>query len=136
MEMIYATLKLDLGMILVCYAVLLLAFASNVVLSLYYNISMSKEKFDKKRLLLGIKKAVVLVVGTLLLVIAIDAATLLLADYVPDIGSQTHDIIKVVMIATTIGVVAWRYIKDAYNTFINILNGKPTENADALDNKE
>ena len=70
MEMNYATLKLDLGMILVCYAVLLLAFASNVVLSLYYNISMSKEKFDKKRLLLGIKKAVVLVVGTLLLVIA------------------------------------------------------------------
>lgn len=136
MEMIYATLKLDLGMILVCYAVLLLAFASNVVLSLYYNISMSKEKFDKKRLLLGIKKAVVLVVGTLLLAIAIDAATLLLADYVPDIGSQTHDIIKVVMIATTIGVAAWRYIKDAYNTFINILNGKPTENADALDNKE
>ena len=136
MEMIYATLKLDLGMILVCYAVLLLAFASNVVLSLYYNISMSKEKFDKKRLLLGIKKAVVLVVGTLLLVIAIDAATLLLADYVPDIGSQTHDIIKVVMIATTIGVAAWRSIKDAYNTFINILNGKPTENADALDNKE
>ena len=80
MEMIYATLKLDLGMILVCYAVLLLAFTSNVVLSLYYNISMSKEKFDKKRLLLGFKKAVVLVVGTLLLVIAIDAVTLLLAD--------------------------------------------------------
>lgn len=77
-----------------------------------------------------------MLLATLLLVIAVDAVTLLLADYVPDIGSQTHDIIKVVMIATTIGVAAWRYIKDAYNTFINILNGKPTENAGALDNKE
>ena len=84
----------------------------------------------------GVKKALVLVFGTMLMVAAVDAATTLLTQYVPDINEQVHDLITVAMIAATIGVAAWRYIKDAYSTFINILNGKPSEVAAAVDTKE
>ena len=106
MDMLYTVLLADLSMVLVCYAILLLAFASNVVLSLYHNINITGEHFDAKRLWQGVKKALVLVIGTML------------------------------MVAATIGVAAWRYIKDAYSTFINILNGKPSEVAAAVDAKE
>ena len=132
MDMLYTVLLADLSMVLVCYAILLLAFASNVVLSLYHNINITGETFDAKRLWQGIKKALVLVIGTMLMVAAVDAATTLLTQYVPDINEQVHDLITVAMIAATIGVAAWRYIKDAYSTFINILNGKPSEVAAAV----
>lgn len=136
METLLKLLLTDMQMILVCYAILLLACASNVVLSLYHNINIAGEQFDVKRLWLGLKKAIVLVIGTLLMVIAVDVATTLLTQYVPNINDQVHDLITVAMICATIGVAAWRYIKDAYNTFINILNGKPNEVAEALDHKE
>lgn len=136
METLLKLLLTDMQMILVCYAILLLACASNMVLSLYHNINIAGEQFDAKRLWRGLKKAIVLVIGTLLMVIAVDVATTLLTQYVPSINDQVHDLITVAMICATIGVAAWRYIKDAYNTFINILNGKPTEVAEALDHKE
>lgn len=136
MDMLYTVLLVDLSMVLVCYAILLLAFAANVVLSLYHNINITGEHFDARRLWQGVKKALVLVFGTMLMVAAVDAATTLLTQYVPDINEQVHDLITVAMIAATIGVAAWRYIKDAYSTFINILNGKPSEVAAAVDAKE
>ena len=73
MDMLYTVLLADLSMVLVCYAILLLAFASNVVLSLYHNINITGEHFDAKRLWQGVKKALVLVFGTMLMVAAVDA---------------------------------------------------------------
>lgn len=136
METLLKLLLSDMQLIMICYGVLLMACLSNVVLSLYHNINIAGEQFDAQRLWLGLKKAIVLVIGTLLMVIAVDVATTLFTRYVPSINDQVHDLITVAMICATIGVAAWRYIKDAYNTFINILNGKPTEVADALDHKE
>ena len=114
MDMLYTVLLADLSMVLVCYAILLLAFASNVVLSLYHNINITGEHFDAKRLWQGVKKALVLVIGTMLMVTAVDAATTLLTQYVPDINEQVHDLITVAMIAATIGVAAWRYLPHPY----------------------
>ena len=136
METLLKLLLSDMQLIMICYGVLLMACLSNVVLSLYHNIEIAGEQFDAKRLQLGLKKAIVLVIGTLMMVIAVDVATTLLTQYVPSINDQVHDLITVAMICATIGVAAWRYIKDAYNTFINILNGKPNEVAEALDKKE
>lgn len=124
METLYNQLLLDMTSIMICYAVLLLAFASNMVLSLFYNVNLSGETFDKNRLWKGVRKALVLVAGTLLMVIAVDAALSMITQYVPDINEQVHDLVTITMIASTIGLAAWRYIKDAYSTFINILNGK------------
>ena len=108
METLLKLLLTDMQMILVCYAILLLACASNVVLSLYHNINIAGEQFDGKRLWRGLKKAIVLVIGTLLMVIAVDVATTLLTQYVPNINDQVHDLITVAMICATIGVAAWR----------------------------
>ena len=106
MDMLYTVLLADFSMVLVCYAILLLAFTANVVLSLYHNINITGETFDAKRLWQGVKKALVLVIGTMLMVAAVDAATTLLTQYVPDINNQVHDLITVAMIAATIGVAA------------------------------
>ena len=45
METLLKLLLTDMQMILVCYAILLLACASNVVLSLYHNINIAGEQF-------------------------------------------------------------------------------------------
>lgn len=136
MENLISILPKDFILILACYGILLLAFLANVVLSLYHNINMIGESFDSKRMSKGVKKALVLIMGTMLMVAAVDSATTILSKCVPEINDQVHDIVSVAMIAATIGVAAWRYIKDAYSTFINILNGKPSEVAAALDKKE
>ena len=121
MEALFMDITADINMIMICYIVLFLAFIANVVLSLYYNISMSKEAFEIKRLWDGIKKAIVLIIGTLLMVAAADTAAWI-TGYAVNIDEETHELITAAMIAATIGVAAWRYIKDAYRTFINILN--------------
>lgn len=136
METLMNVLPKDIMMILGCYGILLLAFFANVVLSLYHNIDIAGESFDIKRLSRGAKKALVLIVGTMLMVIAVDVATTTLSKWVPAINNQVHDLVSVAMIISTIGVATWRYIKDAYSTFINILNGKPTEVAGANKNKD
>ena len=122
MKELCTNIAADFQMIFICYTVLLLAIAANIVLSLYYNISISKEIFETKRLIKGVKKAIVLMLGTLLMVASVDAATIWLTQSAVNINEQTHEFSTVAMIAATIGVAAWRYIKDAYQTFIHILN--------------
>lgn len=136
MEELYELLLIDMKLILTCYMILLMACSANVVLKMYNNIALLGETFERKRLFKGIKKACVLIIGTLLMVVSVDTATMLLTQYVPSVNEQVHDLINVAMICATIGVATWRYIKDAYNTFINILNGNPTEVSGALENEE
>lgn len=123
MNLLYMNVLADIRMVVICYAVLLLAFIANVVLSLYFNISMCSEVFESRRLWHGVKKAAVLMVGTLLMVTAVDAAGILLTQYAVYINEEVHEFITVAMITATIGVATWRYIKEAYRTFIRILNG-------------
>ena len=125
MEALLSVLIADIQIVAVCYIILALAFISNVVFSLYYNIRFFGEKFDFSKLWNGVYKAVVLVVGTLFLVIAIDSATILLAQYVPSMSEEVHDLITVTMVVSTIGLSVWKYITDAYNTFMSILQESP-----------
>lgn len=132
MNLLYMNVLADIRMVVICYAVLLLAFIANVVLSLYFNISMCSEVFESRRLWHGVKKAAVLMIGTMLMVTAVDAAGILLTQYAVYINEEVHEFITAAMITATIGVATWRYIKEAYRTFIRILNGSiPNHEQDA-----
>lgn len=130
------TLRLDLLNVSYAYIVFLLAYAANILFSIYYNVKINGEDFNKYTLLTSIKKAAVFVVATFALVVAVDAAILYFATYVPELSDMIKDTVTVLMVASTIGRAAIKYIVEAYNTFTNVLNGKPTEVAGALDNKE
>ncbi len=127
MKLLYTSILADSKLVLTCYTILLLAFAANVILSMYFNISLSSESFEPIRLWKGMKKAAVLMIGTLLMVTAVDAAAILLTQYTAYLNEEVHDFITASMIAATIGVAAWRYIQDAYQTFVSILNKENTE---------
>lgn len=110
----------DLIAILICYGVFILAYASNVVFSLYQNMKIFNEPFDKKKLIQGILKCFIFVLGTLLLVLAIDFAVYVFNKY-GIISDQIGDMVTIVMMLGTIGTAAAKYIKEAYQTFVSVL---------------
>ena len=75
----------DLQLVILCFAVLILSMGANIVLSLYYHIEINKEAFDKRKIFYSGKKALILMLGTILMVIAIDSAGTLLAPYLPEV---------------------------------------------------
>ena len=130
------TLRLDLINVGYAYVVFALAYTANILFSLYYNIKMGGYDFNKYMLWDSIKKAAVFVLATFALVVAVDAAMIYLAEYAPQISAEAKDTVTIIMVISTIGRAALKYIIEAYNTFANILNGKPSEVAAALDTKE
>lgn len=111
----------DLQLVILCFAVLILSMGANIVLSLYYHIEINKEAFDKRKIFYSGKKALILMLGTILMVIAIDSAGTLLAPYLPEVLKEMQDTVTVAMIISTIGIAVCRYIKDAYSSFLDIL---------------
>lgn len=112
----------DLVAILVFYGVFILAYASNIVFSIYQNMELLNQQFDKKKFMQGILKCLVFVLGSLLLVLAIDFATYVFNKY-GIIGEGIDTIVTVVMLLVTIGTATIKYIQEAYETFKTILEG-------------
>lgn len=130
------TLRLDLIIVGFAYIVFMLGYLANMLFSLYDNMQIKGQAFDKTIMKTSIKKAVTLVLATFALVVAVDVAMIFLSAYVPELADKAKDTVTVLMVVGTIGRAALKYIVEAYNTFANVLNGKPTEVVKALDNKE
>lgn len=130
------TLRLDLIIVGFAYIVFMLGYLANMLFSLFDNMQIKGQPFDKAIMKTSIKKAVTLVLATFALVVAVDVAMIFLSAYVPELAEKAKDTVTVLMVVGTIGRAALKYIVEAYNTFTNVLNGKPTEVVKALDNKE
>lgn len=118
----------DLLTVLYAYLVFLLSFIANILFSMYLNIEVIGFKFDKQKILKSIKRALIVLLGTFALVIAVDAAAIYFAKYIPELNEQIKDLATVVMVIATIGRAALKYIKEAYATFVNILDSKKSTN--------
>lgn len=125
-------LKMDLLSVSYAYMVFALAFTANILFSLYYNIKVDGQDFNKYLLWSSIKKAFVFIVATFMLVVAVDAIVLFFALYAPEMSDSVQQAVSVLMVVSTIGRAALKYIIEAYNTFVNVLNGKQTETAEAI----
>lgn len=109
---------LDLANIIIFYSIFGVAWLSNMVLNLYHNMRNLKEPFEIKRFFGGAKKAIILVLGTGLLVVAVD-----LFIYVSGIaGTEIGDMITITSILLTIGASTIKYIKKAFQTLYTIID--------------
>lgn len=110
----------DISMILMAYSVFIFAYTSYTVFCIYQNIKLFHEHFELKRLMNGLVKCLVFVLGTLFLVVSIDSAAVVfqqagLAD------ASVGKMLSAAMLVSTIGVASLKYIKEAYAVFNAIL---------------
>lgn len=110
--------------VLCAYGVFVLVYIANILFSLYLNIEVLNFEFNKYKLGQSIKKAVVLVLATLMLVVAIDAVAAYFSSYIPELNEELRNTVTVLAIVSTIGRAALKYTVEAYNTFTSILSAK------------
>ena len=103
------------------------AAGANILLGMYNNISNLKERFSKEKLIAGLTRCGIVLVGSLLITVIIS----LLPDILKALGVQTDanlfDGISIVAIAGVLSSMIVRYLKDAVSTFYSILYGKSEE---------
>jgi hypothetical protein len=117
-------LRADVLNVLCAYGVFVLVYIANILFSLYLNIEVLNLEFNKYKLGQSIKKAVVLVLATLMLVVAIDAAAAFFSSYIPELSEELRNTLTVLTIISTIGRAALKYANEAYTTFAEILSVK------------
>lgn len=103
------------------------AAGANILLGMYNNISNLKERFSKEKLIAGLTRCGIVLVGSLLITVIIS----LLPDILKALGVQTDanlfDGISIVAIAGVLSSMIVRYLKDAVSKFYSILYGKSEE---------
>lgn len=112
--------------VLFAYGVFMLVYVANILFSLYLNIEVFNEVFNRYKLGQSLKKAAVLIIATLMLVIAIDTMLLFFGQYVPELSEELQTTITVATVLLTIGRAALKYLVEAYDTFRSILEAKPS----------
>ena len=110
----------DLTAFLMFLGVFLLAYASNVVFSIFQNTTVFKEHFDREKFFRGILKCVVFVIGSTLLILAIDF-TVYVFDKYGLINEQIGDLVTIGSMLVTLGTASIKYIKEAFDTYVSIL---------------
>lgn len=103
------------------------AAGANILLGMYNNINNLKERFSKEKLIAGLTRCGIVLVGSLLITVIIS----LLPDILKALGVQTDanlfDGISIVAIAGVLSSMIVRYLKDAVSKFYSILYGKSEE---------
>lgn len=110
----------DLTAFCMFLGVFLLAYASNVVFSIYQNTTVFKEPFDREKFFRGILKCVVFVIGSTLLILAIDFAVYVFDKY-GLVNEQIGDLVTVASMLVTLGSATVKYLKEAFETYVAIL---------------
>ncbi len=99
----------------------LVAYMSNMAFSLYYNIRMLREKFDKNKIVDSALRVTTIVVGLALLCIAITTipafATYVGLDISPEYAEIFSNLAILVLFVTS----ACKYVLEAYTKFKKIL---------------
>lgn len=126
-------LTTDIMSVMYAYGAFLLAYIANILFSLYLNIELLNNSFDKHKLRQSIKKAAILVIATLMLVLAVDVIVMYFSAYIPELNEELKNLVTVVAVVVTIGRSAILYLVEAYSTFKSILEVKPSvkENTEA-----
>lgn len=103
------------------------SLGANTLLGLYNNINNLKENFSKEKLLNGIIRGGIVLIGSLVITVIIS----LLPDVLKALGVQTEanllDGVSIVAIAGVLASMIVRYLKDAVSKFYSILYGKAEE---------
>ena len=113
-----------IGVLLAMYSV---SFGVNVLFGVYYNTKSIKEQFSKEKLIEGLTKGAIVLIGGLLITTSIS----MLPSLVESLGITVEDgLFEGVSIAGVAGVLLTmtiRYLKDAITKFYAILYNKKEE---------
>jgi hypothetical protein len=111
-------------------ALFALAWLSNMVLSLWFNIKILGEIFDPKRLIDGVYKLLVLCIGVALFSVLLTTAPIVFEHYgivtIEEDIATTFDFLAVAVLFAVKGIIP--YAKETYKTLNNIIESiKPIE---------
>lgn len=115
--------------------IFLCAYLANVAFSLWYNIKIRKEDFDREKLIASGLKILVFVVGLTLLCTAITALPIFANEVGWAIPDEYTDIFADLVIIGAVLLVSCKYIKEAFTKFVAILN-TPADTVPAKEGKE
>ena len=104
--------------------IFLAAYLANVAFSLWYNIKILHESFDKDKLIASGLKILTFVVGLTLLCTAITTLPLFANQVGWAIPEEYSDLFADLIIIGAVLLVACKYIKEAFTKFVAILNTK------------
>ena len=102
--------------------IFLSAYLANVAFSLWYNIKIQGDAFDKDKLVQSALKVLTFVVGLTLLCVAITTLPLFADQVGWSIPEEYSDIFADLVIIGAVLVVTCKYIKEAFSKFTVILN--------------
>ena len=102
-------------------ALFVIAYVSNVLLSLWYNIKMCHQKFDYRKLLNSVLKILAFGAGTSLLVVGITLVPIF-ADFVGfNIPEEYSEVFQNLAIISVFIIATCKYLIEAYGKFKKIL---------------
>lgn len=102
--------------------IFLSAYLANVAFSLWYNIKIQKETFDRNKLIASGLKIAVFVVGLTLLCTSITALPIFANEVGWTIPDEYTDVFADLVIIGAVLLVSCKYIKEAFTKFVAILN--------------
>lgn len=107
--------------------IFLSAYLANVVFSLWYNIKIQRQSFDKSKLIASALKVLTFVVGLTLLCVAITTLPLFATQVGWTIPDEYTDIFADLVIIGAVLLASCKYIKEAFEKFTAILNSAKIE---------
>lgn len=102
--------------------IFLCAYLSNVAFSMYYNIKILLEPFDKQKIVNSCLKIAVFVIGLTLLCLAITTLPLFASMIGWEIPAEYTDIFSDLVIVSAVLIVSCKYIVEAFTKFKAILD--------------
>lgn len=107
--------------------IFLSAYLANVTFSLWYNIKLLHEPFDREKLINSAYKIATFVIGLTLLCVALTTLPLFANEVGWAIPQEYTDLFADLVIIGAVLLVSCKYIKEAFVKFTEILNaGTPT----------
>lgn len=133
MEQIIELLKANLCNVVQAMLIFVCAYLANMCFSLYLNIKILKQPFDKNKILTSIIKAAVFIVGLTLLTSVITVLPIFAEMMGWEIPEEFTEIFSGMVIVFTFLYVSAKYTFEAVQKFMQILNYKKSED---FENKE
>lgn len=115
--------------------IFLAAYLANVTFSLWYNIKLQKEPFDRAKLIAGAIKIATFVIGLVLLCVSVTTLPLFANEVGWTVPQEYSDIFADLVIIGAVLLVSCKYIKEAFGKFTAILNAG-TADDETIERKE
>lgn len=107
--------------------IFLCAYLSNMAFSMYYNIKVLTNPFDKQKILNSVVKIMVFAFGLTLLCLAVTTLPLFANEVGWEIPSEYTDVFSNLVIIGAVLLVACKYVVEAFSGFKDILNANAKE---------